>query len=85
MPFEGIYIFFYSQKDEDTVNSVHSSSSNIGGGDDPPLPISAFGLNGMMANANSAIVAPNPTPSGWLSVIRSEDEAGTIKPPKSLF
>ena len=62
------YVF---PKDDDTL------SSNAGGGDDPP-PIGspATFRNGTVADA---VANANRAPADWLAVIRSYDEAGTIK------
>uniref|UniRef100_A0A914H147 PDEase domain-containing protein n=1 Tax=Globodera rostochiensis TaxID=31243 RepID=A0A914H147_GLORO len=52
-----------------SVNSLGSSSINAGGGGEE-----ANGNNAFVGNSNSS--APS---MGWLSVVRSDDEAGTIK------
>ncbi|KAL7070807.1 hypothetical protein ACQ4LE_009992 [Meloidogyne hapla] len=64
---------------EDEVNSINSSSTNAGASDDLPSIIGGGIFNTINNTDNNVSTNNNSSPNNWLSVIRSDDEAGTIK------
>ncbi|KAF7640078.1 PDEase domain-containing protein [Meloidogyne graminicola] len=68
-----------AQVAQDELNSIHSNSTNAGASDDLP---SIIGGGGIFNSGGGIIVATTTNNNSnpiWLSVIRSDDEAGTIK------
>uniref|UniRef100_A0A1I8AYD0 SH2 domain-containing protein n=1 Tax=Meloidogyne hapla TaxID=6305 RepID=A0A1I8AYD0_MELHA len=63
----------------DEVNSINSSSTNAGASDDLPSIIGGGIFNTINNTDNNVSTNNNSSPNNWLSVIRSDDEAGTIK------
>uniref|UniRef100_A0A1I8BJY5 PDEase domain-containing protein n=1 Tax=Meloidogyne hapla TaxID=6305 RepID=A0A1I8BJY5_MELHA len=68
-----------AQVAQDEVNSINSSSTNAGASDDLPSIIGGGIFNTINNTDNNVSTNNNSSPNNWLSVIRSDDEAGTIK------